>query len=61
MLFAASLLIGFAAAILVLPLLFLIGGGAAMTGTEPTAMIGLIGLFVIVAAGRRAGLYLGAG
>ena len=48
MLFAASLLIGLAAAILVLPLLFLIGGGAAMSGTEPTAMIGLIGLFVIL-------------
>ena len=48
MLFAASLLIGLAAIILFVPLVLIIGGGAAMGGTPSVAMVGLIGLFAIV-------------
>jgi len=49
MLLAASLLIGIAATVLVVPLILVIGGGAAMNGTQPdVALIGFIGLFTIV-------------
>ena len=48
MLFAASLLIGLAATIVLLPLIFIIGGSAAMSNNDPAAMIGLVGLFAIV-------------
>ena len=48
MLFAASLLVGLAAALLMIPLLALIGGGAALSGAPPERLVGPILLLTLV-------------
>ena len=48
MLFAASLLVGFGILVAMIPLFVLIGGGAALGGARPEAMIGPILLLALV-------------